>query len=383
MDSYLDKIQELESNNKNMTTLNRLVDQYRDKAVELEREKFEAISTVELNTHELQRLKSELESNHDAKRFLEDEVETLRAEVQSLTEAATVGSPGVSGSGGSGFGGDAFEVESISSLREKVHRLERELKVYKSSEEVSSESVLVSVSGAAAAAAGDRGSDKGFALLQAELEDLKLMKKEREDALIASKKQVSELNAEVHKLQRIVSDLEQSNATNQAASLAMKEMENKSSISASTMKHLEDILKEKESVINRLEQEKGKLESYARRTLSSFKEKYMHTLQMLKDEKRALEDRVKYLSARHDRNMETSRREEKLLSSAIYEIGVRLMDRKIQEQVLEPGGGLGSNNTFLGTQRKMQNSMLLSGDGSGGNTSLQQPPKAGFTSKFT
>ena len=88
MDSYLDKIQELESNNKNITTLNRLVEQYRDKTVELEREKFEAISTIELNSHELIRLRSELDSNHDAKRFLEDEIETLRAEIQTMNEAS-------------------------------------------------------------------------------------------------------------------------------------------------------------------------------------------------------------------------------------------------------------------------------------------------------
>ena len=44
MDTYLDRIAELESSNKNISTLNRMVEQYKDKAVELEREKFESMS---------------------------------------------------------------------------------------------------------------------------------------------------------------------------------------------------------------------------------------------------------------------------------------------------------------------------------------------------
>ena len=41
MDKYVDQIYELESANKSLT---RMVEQYRDKNVELEREKFEALS---------------------------------------------------------------------------------------------------------------------------------------------------------------------------------------------------------------------------------------------------------------------------------------------------------------------------------------------------
>jgi hypothetical protein len=44
MDSYLDQIADLESQLKNISTLSRMVEQYKDKAVEFEREKFEAIS---------------------------------------------------------------------------------------------------------------------------------------------------------------------------------------------------------------------------------------------------------------------------------------------------------------------------------------------------
>ncbi len=78
------------------------------------------------------RLRSELEAAMDAKRFLEDEVESLRsagcshpslqssyrsydcrAEVQHLSEGAGEGESGK-------LAGDIFEVETVASLREKV-----------------------------------------------------------------------------------------------------------------------------------------------------------------------------------------------------------------------------------------------------------------------
>lgn len=74
-------LQELEGANKGLVSLQKLVEQYRDKAVELERERFEAVTAQELTAHEVQRLRGELETAGEAKRFLEDEVDQLRAEV--------------------------------------------------------------------------------------------------------------------------------------------------------------------------------------------------------------------------------------------------------------------------------------------------------------
>ena len=68
---------------------------------------------------------------------------------------------------------------------------------------------------------------------------------------------------------------------------------------------------------------------------------------------------VSQLTARHERNQETARREERLLMSAMYEVGVRLMDRKIQEQVLEPTTAStpargAEGGALLGTHRAQQ-----------------------------
>lgn len=72
--------------------------------------------------------------------------------------------------------------------------------------------------------------------------------------------------------------------------------------------------------IKRLEHEKGKLENYAKKTLTAFKDKYMAALQDMKQEKIALEGQVAALTSKVAHNQETSRREEELLRSAMYDV---------------------------------------------------------------
>jgi chromosome segregation ATPase len=78
LEEYLDRIGELETTNKSLSSLSKLVEQYRDKAVELERAQFEATASQELSTQEIRRLRTELETAHEGRRFLEDEIESLR-----------------------------------------------------------------------------------------------------------------------------------------------------------------------------------------------------------------------------------------------------------------------------------------------------------------
>ena len=53
MDAYLDQIHSLESANKGMTTLNKMVEQYKNRAVELETEKFEAQSSLQMRDQQV------------------------------------------------------------------------------------------------------------------------------------------------------------------------------------------------------------------------------------------------------------------------------------------------------------------------------------------
>ena len=53
MDQYLDQIHSLESSNKGLGTLNKMVEQYKNRAVELETEKFEALSSVQMRDQQV------------------------------------------------------------------------------------------------------------------------------------------------------------------------------------------------------------------------------------------------------------------------------------------------------------------------------------------
>lgn len=209
-------------------------------------------------------------------------------------------------------------LESAAALKEQNKRLERELKVAKH------------------ASTGGAGGDVAklqddIALLTAELEDTKSAKKEREEAMYASKRALAEMTMEYEKMVKQVQENEGAGGAGNSA--AIKEAEQQLNQRANTIRMLEDKLKEKETQINKLEQDKMKLETFAKKTVAGFKEKYMNVLHRITAEKKTLEGRLHAVISKNERNQETHRREERLLLSSMYEIGVRIMDRNIQSQV--------------------------------------------------
>eukprot|EP01038_Epipyxis_sp_PR26KG_P014145 gene14145-18983_t len=296
MDQYLDQIHELESQLKGISTMNKMVEQYKNKAVELEREKFEIMSSSQTKDLEITRLSGEVHQMLMSKRSLEDEIDSLRSQ---LTQFMELNNNSERGSHESGDAMDSFEVETVSSLKEKVKKLERELKVFSSKPDGVSE----------------EGQGQKIALLEAELEDVRRIKKDREDALLAMKKQVSDMQLELTKSTRALADSER----NAGSTVQLKEVTQKLAETSNTVRLLEEKLKEKESVINKLEQDKGKLENYTKRSLATFKEKFMDVMQSMKEEKQDLELRLKQQTEKMLKNQETWYREERLLSSAIFE----------------------------------------------------------------
>ncbi len=309
MDSYLDQIYELESSANNIPALNKMMESYKDKCIELEREKFETISQLELHKHDIERLHSELDQALEAKKFLDEENTTISSKLEQL-EAMCVqdGRITLSSSGRYTFGGDAdvapppatdsFETETTTSLREKVYKLEKEIKILKNSDSASSNSV-----------------GTGAAGLQEELTAMTQLKKDREEALLVCKKEIANLQQENSKLTKL-----------------MNENEQKVSLQGTTVKMLEDKLKEKVSEVNNLEQQKLKLEVYTKRSLSTFRDKYMAALEKIRVTNNELSEKLAIMTSKQEKTSETVKREERLMLSAIYELGVRIMDKNIAEQ---------------------------------------------------
>jgi uncharacterized protein (DUF3084 family) len=164
----------------------------------------------------------------------------------------------------------------------QVKRLEIELRVAKGSANTDT-------------GGGDSGRSPDSSILvtlmESQLEDVRTEKKDREDSLIAAKKQNVELIDELQRTAKSLTELQQSSVSNSAEAANAKSLEQQLAQKSNTIRLLEDRLKEKETSINRLEQEKSKLENYAKQTLSNFKDKYMEALQKMKTDKKYLEDK--------------------------------------------------------------------------------------------
>jgi hypothetical protein len=131
-------------------------------------------------------------------------------------------------------------------------------------------------------------------VLKAELEVSQTAKKEREDSLVTAKRQVAETNHELKKALATIEMLNKKQTSQQdcqAQQASTKELETQLAIKENALLHLEELLKESETKLNTTEHHKEKLEIFAKRSLTSFKDKYMTALQRYKAEKTGLEEK--------------------------------------------------------------------------------------------
>ena len=318
---------ELESSNKNIATMNKLVEQYRDKAVDMEREKFQAVSALQMQQHDVERMTRELDETADAKRFLEEELAAARAELAEHLAVAAEAQAEISSPRGG-----AFEPESAASLRERLKLLELELKESRHAAAGEQGSEADSPLGQGGGGAGGSTSAKelatALAVAQSSLELEQGARREREELLLTARKHASELQLELQRSQRALAEQEKAASAAAASAALLRESEQRLALSENTLRLLESNLRDKESLVSRLEQDKSKLETFSKSTLLAFKDKYMKALKAISEEKRTLEERLAAVTESSERNAVTSRREERLILSAFYEIGVKIMVRE-------------------------------------------------------
>ena len=304
LDEYSNKIHELENSNQGMANLQKVVEQYKNKSVEFEREKFEAVSALQIKQDEFDRLQQELSEVTNSKKLLNEELTATREEIQHhlLTAEST------------DIESEEDKNESKATLREKINVLERELLSMKTAANDSE------------ASSGPSSSElQQLTLLQADFDRLQLEKSGRDDMLMASNKQLAETQAELQRATRSLADVE----TQLVKASENKEAAQKLAQAIITMKLLEERLKDKETTIFNLEQKKSQLESFSKTALQSFKNKFMSTLHTVQAEKEALEGALERLAERSELDRDTARREERLLLSSVYQIGVKIMDKNI------------------------------------------------------
>merc|ERR1712157_115521 len=92
-----------------------------------------------------------------------------------------------------------------------------------------------------------------------------------------------------------------------------------------TLKHK---LAEKDAEVSKLVTDKEKLEAYTKKTLQKFQEKYLVALQDCKAKLKEKHDKIEALESRSANEKVAQKREEKLLSSAIFELGIGIMSNR-------------------------------------------------------
>ena len=76
--------------------------------------------------------------------------------------------------------------------------------------------------------------------------------------------------------------------------------------------------------------DKDKLEAYTKRTLAKFQDKYLVALQECKAKLKEKQDKIELLEKRSQTERNAQKREERLLSSTIYELGLGIMQHKLK-----------------------------------------------------
>lgn len=94
---------------------------------------------------------------------------------------------------------------------------------------------------------------------------------------------------------------------------------------------------EKQQENAKIASDKDKLEAYTKRTLAKFQDKYLVALQECKAKLKEKQDKIDLLEKRSASERTAQKREERLLSSTIYELGLGIMQNKIKASATAAG----------------------------------------------
>lgn len=142
------------------------------------------------------------------------------------------------------------------------------------------------------------------------------------------------LQIENQKLQEEIDQLKKS-AASAATAAAVAASEDDSAAAVELKKEiarLQEELAAKEKENAKIAGDKDKLEAYTKRTLAKFQDKYLVALQECKAKLKEKQDKIEALENRSASERTAQKREERLLSSTIYELGMAIMQNRLKER---------------------------------------------------
>lgn len=98
------------------------------------------------------------------------------------------------------------------------------------------------------------------------------------------------------------------------------------------VQRLKEEIAKKEKETLKIRSDKDKLETYTKKTLAKFQDKYLVALQECKAKLKEKQDKIEALENRSSSEKTAQKREERLLSSALYELGLAIMQNRLKER---------------------------------------------------
>lgn len=95
---------------------------------------------------------------------------------------------------------------------------------------------------------------------------------------------------------------------------------------------LQEEVKKKEGEKEKLSSDKEKLEAYTKKTLAKFQEKYLVALHECKAKLQEKHNKIEALEKRSQSEKTAQKREERLLSSTIYELGLTILQQRLKDR---------------------------------------------------
>ncbi|ETW09784.1 hypothetical protein H310_00265 [Aphanomyces invadans] len=353
--SYLEKMLDLESTVKTMASLKASIEKYKNQVVELETTNVEVTSTLQVKEQKCRQLQDELESAQHAMAFLEQQLEELRTHVPTdgrateedqYTSAADLLGGGVN-------------------MREQVARLQHENRQL---QQLVDNLSAAGTSHAAVATPSTVGSGD-ILTLQNERDDALRMKQVWQDKALETKRQYDALVDATKGMQAAVAagsgvssaQLAQLEATNTRLATQLQAHEEQARKMASnieesdslraTIAELTNRLKDKESVINNLSQDKEKLETYTKKTLHAVQSKYMLAVSVHRNQISERQAKVEMLENKLKELKAGQKREQALLMSSFYEIGGEMQRRTMMPQTPAGAAGVPPMTAWLPSKR--------------------------------
>lgn len=172
-----------------------------------------------------------------------------------------------------------------------------------------------------------------------ELEELRAVQSAHESVDQEISSRMQGLSLEHEELKKKIGLLQDENKELQDELTKARNLASKKTIDESAIQTYEEEIAElkaeierKEATTAKLASDKDKLEMYTKKTLSKFQEKYLVALQECKAKLKEKHDKIEQLELRSAAEKTSRKREETLLSSTIYELGLTIMQQKLKER---------------------------------------------------